>query len=133
MELDVRNRCVARIQPDGVGDFSVDVLESKEVVWHLGWSGHLCGPVEAEDEEVDHEAVVLDDEAGELEAPDDPVGVGVVHVLVVDRHVVLGSHAVSDVVVHDQPDKRQRYCHQSIFFQFTSMRVCTASKISIIQ
>ena len=64
-------------------------------------------------EEVDHEAIVLDHEAGELEAPDDPVGVGVVHVLVVDRHVVLGCHVVSDVVVHDQPEKHQRYCHLS--------------------
>ena len=28
-----------------------------------------------------------------------------VHILVVDHHVVLGCHVVSNVVVHDQPEK----------------------------
>ena len=89
-------------ESDGMGDLGVDVLKGEEVVGHLWRSGHLGGPVEAEDEEVDDEAVVLDDKGGELEAANDAVRVGVVHVLVVDDHVVLGRHVVGNVVVDDE-------------------------------
>ena len=91
------------VQTNRMGGLGVHVLEGEEVVGHLGWTSHLAGPVEAEDQEVHHEAIVLHYERGKLKSPDNSIGVGVIHVLVVDHHVVLGSHVVGDVVVHDQP------------------------------
>ena len=97
---------VSGVEPDGVGHLRVHVLEAEKIVGHLRRSRHLGGPVEAEDQQVHDEAVVLDDEGGKLEAADNAVAVGVIHVLVVDDHVVLGRHVVGNVVVHNQPEIR---------------------------
>ena len=80
---------------------------------HLRRPGDLGRAREAQHEQVQDEAVVLHDEAGELEAADEAVRVGVRHVLVRDHHVVLGRHVVRDVVVQDQPQQpvQQRQVH----------------------
>ena len=96
---------VARVHADRVVHLGRDVLEAEVVVRDLGRARDLTGAGEAEVQEVDHEAVVLEDEAGELEAADQTVRVRVHHVLEGDDHVVLGRHVVGDVVVHDQPQK----------------------------
>jgi len=102
---------VAGVESDRVRRLGVDVLEREEVVGHLWRPGHLGGAVQTEDQEVVHEAEVLHHERGELESADYSVGVGVVHVLVVDHHVVLGRHVVGNVVVDDEAkqsvEKRQ--------------------------
>ena len=36
---------VSRVQSDGMLSFSLYILESKEVVWHLWRAGHLTGPL----------------------------------------------------------------------------------------
>ena len=77
-------------------------LVLEEVVWHLRRSRHLASSLQPKHQQVQHEPVVLDDERGELETSDDAVRVGVVHVLVVYDHVVLGGHVVGYVVLHDQ-------------------------------
>ena len=83
----------------------MDVLEAQEGVGVLRRTRHFGGPVQAKDEEVEYEAIVLHNEAGVLDASDDAVQVGVVHVLVGDVDVVLGRHVVSDVLVEDQPQQ----------------------------
>ena len=77
-------------------------LVLEKVIWHLRRPSHLTSSLQPEHQEVQHEAVVLDDERGKLQTSDDAVRVGVVHVLVVYDHVVLGSHVVGYVVFHDQ-------------------------------
>ena len=77
-------------------------LVLEKVIWHLRRSSHLTSSLQPEHQEVQHETVVLDDERGELQTSDDAVRVGVVHVLVVYDHVVLGGHVVSYVVLYDQ-------------------------------
>lgn len=56
-------------------------LESEELIGALRWTGQFWRSSEAENEKIQNEAVVLDDEGGELEASDDAKRVGVVHVL----------------------------------------------------
>lgn len=97
--------CTPVIQPNGVFDLHVDIPEAEEVVRRLRRPRDLRRPREPEDEEVQHQPVVLVDERSELQAADQAVGVGVVHVLVVEHHVVLAGHVVRDVVVHDQPQQ----------------------------
>lgn len=93
---------VARVEADRVAGLLLDGAEGEEVVGHLRRAGDLRRAGEAEHEEVEHEAVVLEDERRELEAADEAVRVGVIHVLVVHDHVVLGRHVVGDVVVEDE-------------------------------
>lgn len=80
-EEDVDAVDVAAVEPDGVGALRGDVLEAQEVVGHLGGSRHLAGAVQPQDQQVHHQPIVLHNEGGELQPPDYPVRVGVVHVL----------------------------------------------------
>lgn len=72
---------VAAVQSDWVSALRGSVLKTEEVVGHLRGTSHLTGTVQAENQEVHHQTVVLHDERGKLETPDDAVRVGVVHVL----------------------------------------------------
>mmetsp|Transcript_39335 Transcript_39335/g.83813 ORF Transcript_39335/g.83813 Transcript_39335/m.83813 type:complete len:1257 (-) Transcript_39335:3240-7010(-) len=92
---------VSAVQPNGVSQLCVNILEGQEFVGQLRWSGQLGGSCQAQLQEVQDETVVLEDEGSELQSLDQAVGVGVVHVLVVDDDVVLGRHVVGDVVVDD--------------------------------
>ena len=60
-------------------------LVGEEVIRHLWWSGHLTGALQTEDQQVQHQPVVLDNEGGKLEPADHSIRVGVVHVLEVGR------------------------------------------------
>ncbi|CAN8015573.1 unnamed protein product, partial [Ixodes persulcatus] len=103
-EEDVYAVDVARVEAHGVGGLGGHVLEGQEVVGHLGGPRHLGGPLQAQSQQVQHQAVVLHYERRELQAPDDAIRVGVVHVLQgkIDDDVVLGSHVVGNVVVHNE-------------------------------
>lgn len=72
---------VTTVQSDWMGALCSRILEAKEVVGHLRRAGHLAGTVQAQNQKVHHQAVVLDYEGGKLESPDDAIGVCVVHVL----------------------------------------------------
>lgn len=50
---------VARVETDRVARLGRRVAELEEVVGHLRRTGHLARTLEAEDENVEHEAVVL--------------------------------------------------------------------------
>ena len=62
--------------PNGTPD-----LVGEEVIWHLWRSGHLAGSLQPKDQQVQHQAVVLNNEGGKLEATDHTIRVGVIHVL----------------------------------------------------
>lgn len=57
------------------------ILKREEVVWHLWRSRHFTGTLEAKHKKVEYETVILHDERCKLQAADDAVRVGVVHVL----------------------------------------------------
>lgn len=72
---------VAAVQSDWMCALGGGVLETEEVVGHLGRASHLTGTVQSEHQQVHNEAIILNNERSKLEPPDDAVGVGVVHVL----------------------------------------------------
>mmetsp|Transcript_38034 Transcript_38034/g.88956 ORF Transcript_38034/g.88956 Transcript_38034/m.88956 type:complete len:243 (-) Transcript_38034:2942-3670(-) len=104
---------VTAIQPDGVAHFCLDIGECQELVWKLGWPGNFGCTRQTQQEQVQDQAVVLEHEGSKLQPLDQAVGVGVVHVLVVDGDVVLRSHVVRNVVVDDEPKQsvQQRQIH----------------------
>ena len=104
---------VPAVQADGVPELRVHILEGQELVGQLRRPGDLRGPGQTQHQQVQDHAVVLEDEGSELQALDQTVRVGVVHVLVVDDNVVLRSHVVCDVVIDDQSEQsvQQREVH----------------------
>lgn len=61
-EEDVDAVDVAAVQSDWVGALCGCVLETEEVVGHLRRAGHLAGTVQAQHQQVHHQAVVLHNE-----------------------------------------------------------------------
>ena len=98
---------VSAVQSDRMRSFRGDVLERQKVVGHLRWTGHFRSTLQTQQQQVQHEAEELDDEGGELQTTNDAVRVGVIHVFVVNDHVVLGCHVIGDVVVHDQTQQSE--------------------------
>ena len=68
--------------------FSVLVGEAHELIWKSWGSSHLRGTLQAMHQEVEDQAVVLEDETGKLKASYKAVGVGVRHIFVLDCDVV---------------------------------------------
>merc|ERR1719422_1271412 len=102
-------------------DTSVSTSWNEEVIRHLRRPGHLAGSVEAQHEEVHHQAVVLHDEGGELQTSHYSIRVGVVHVLVVDDNVVLGRHVVSNIVVNDEPEESVEKCEINLLIELLKL------------
>ncbi len=93
---------VAGVQPDGVARLGASISEAQEVIRYLRRASNLCGTSETQHEQVQHQAVVLHDKGSKLQTPDQPIGVGVSHVLIGNHNVVLGCDVVSNVVVQHQ-------------------------------
>eukprot|EP00123_Amoebidium_parasiticum_P018099 comp24100_c1_seq1/m.43516 comp24100_c1_seq1/g.43516 ORF comp24100_c1_seq1/g.43516 comp24100_c1_seq1/m.43516 type:complete len:578 (+) comp24100_c1_seq1:3557-5290(+) len=117
-EEDVHTVDVARVQTDRVPYLRLHILIGEEVVWHLGGPSHLACTVQTQKQNVKHQPVVLHDECCKLQTSDQAVRVSVVHVLVVDDHVVLGRHVVGNVVVHNKTQQtiQQRQIHLLVEF-----------------
>ena len=96
---------VAGVQPDGVARLGASISEAQEVIGYLRRASNLCGSCETQHEQVQHQAIVLHDKGSKLQAPDQPIGVGVSHVLVGNHNIVLGRDVVSNVVVQHQPQQ----------------------------
>ena len=64
--------------------FRRHVLERQEVVRHLWRSSHLTGTLQTQHKKVEYQPVILDDERRKLQATDDAVRIGVIHVLITD-------------------------------------------------
>ena len=78
------------------------VSELEKVIRALRRTRNLAGTLQTEQQEVDDQTVILKDEGRELQTSNHAIAVGVVHVLVVELHVVLGGDVIGEVVVHDQ-------------------------------
>ena len=72
---------ISGVESDWMSGFRGNVLKGQEVVGHLRGASHLTGSVETQHQQIQHQAVELYDERGELKTADDSVRVGVVHVL----------------------------------------------------
>ena len=79
---------VARVESDGVAGLSLHVLVGEEVVGHLRGPSHLAGSLQPQHQQIQHQPVVLHDEGGKLQASDNAIRVGVVHVLWGHTHIV---------------------------------------------
>ena len=90
-------------------------MEDEEIAGHLRRAGHFRRTWNTQDEQIEDEAKVLSHEGSELQTADDSVRVGVVHVLVVDDHVVLGRHVIGDVVIDDETQKTIEQCTNRSF------------------
>ena len=64
---------VSAEETDGVGSLGGYVLETEKIIWHLRRPGHLTGSVQPQYKQVHHQAIVLYNERGKLQASDDPV------------------------------------------------------------
>ena len=72
---------VSGVESDGVSGLCLHILESQEVIGYLRWASHLTGPLQAQYQQVQYQAIVLDHEGRELQASDHTIRVGMVHVL----------------------------------------------------
>lgn len=81
----------------------VTVLE--EVVGQLWRPCHFTCTLQAKDEEIEYEAVVLEDEGGELQASNHAMCIDVGHVLVGQRRVVLACDVVGQIVIQDETEE----------------------------
>mmetsp|Transcript_45139 Transcript_45139/g.81182 ORF Transcript_45139/g.81182 Transcript_45139/m.81182 type:complete len:243 (+) Transcript_45139:3641-4369(+) len=93
---------VTAVQANRMPELRVHVLEGEEFVGQLRWSCNFRGSRKTKHEEIQDKAVILEDERAKLQTLDETVRVCMVHVFVVDHNVVLGSHVVCNVVIHDQ-------------------------------
>jgi hypothetical protein len=79
--------------------FGRGVTELKEIIGHLWWSGHLASPLQAQDENVEHETIVLEDEGRKLKSTNHTVRICMRHVLVREDSVVLRGDVIGQIVV----------------------------------
>lgn len=101
-EEDMNSVDVSAEQSNWMGCFRCNILERQEIVRHLRWTGHFAGSLQAQDEQIQDETIVLRDERRELKTSNNAITVCVVHVFVGDDNVVLGCHVISDVVINDE-------------------------------
>lgn len=114
---------VTAVEADGVTGFGSHVGELQEIVRHVRWTRHLARSLQAKDEKIQNEAVILHNERRELEASDDAVAVRVVHVFVIDVHVVLRRHVISNVVVDNQTQQTIQKGQIDLLVQFFKTRL----------
>lgn len=80
-EEDVNTVNVSAEEANGMGHLSGNVLEAKEVIWHLGRPSHFTGTVQTQHQQVHHKPIILDNEGSKLQPTNNPIGVCVIHVL----------------------------------------------------
>ena len=80
---------VAGVEPDWVRRLCCHILVGEEVVWFARRARHVAAALQAKYQQVIHQAIILHHERGELQAPDNSIRVGVVHVLQHQPHVLL--------------------------------------------
>ena len=98
-------------------------MEDEEIAGHLRRAGHFRRTWNTQDEQIEDEAKVLSHEGSELQTADDSVRVGVVHVLVVDDHVVLGRHVIGNVVIDDETQQTIEQRQIDLFVQLLETRL----------
>lgn len=92
-------------QSNGMTNFGGCVLESQEIIGHLGRTRHFASSLQAKHKQIQHESIVLRDERCELKTSYDSITVCVIHVLISDDNVILCCHVIGDVVIDNQPQE----------------------------
>ena len=82
--------------------FGLNVCEGEELVGQGGGARNLRGSREPQEQQVEHQAVVLEHERGELQTPNQSEGIDMGHVLEAHAHVVLGGDVIRNVMIHYQ-------------------------------
>lgn len=114
---------VATVQSNRMIRFGWCVLERQEIVWHLRWTGHFTGTLQAQYQQIQHQAIVLRYKRRKLQTPNDTITVGMIHVFVVNHHVVLGSHVIGNVVINDQTQQTIQQRQIDLFVEFFEFRL----------
>ena len=107
-EYDVHLVHIARVQPDRVPRLRLRVVEGQILVRQCRRTCQLRRARHAQQQQIQNQPVVLEDEAGELQAGNQPVVIDVLHVLEGDLHVALLRHVIRQVRVHDQPQQTRQ-------------------------
>ena len=79
---------ISGVESDWMRCLSDYILEGEESVWHLWWSSHLAGSLQTQHQQVHHQTVVLYHKGGELQASDDTIRIGMIHILKTNRNKV---------------------------------------------
>lgn len=85
--------------------FYLNGLEDHKLVFIHGRSCDFIGAIEPHNQDIDDKAIELEYKRSKLQAHQQSIVVGMVHVLEIYHYVVLCGHIVSDVVVNDQPQE----------------------------
>jgi len=102
---DVEAVDVPRVEPDRVPRLRLHIPESQELVGHLRGPRHLAGTRQPQEEQVQHEPVVLRDEGCELQPRTRPYEFVWLMSLYVSTTLFLAVMSVRQVVVADQPQQ----------------------------
>jgi hypothetical protein len=73
---------VSRVQANGMASLGRNVSVLEEVVGHLGRTSHLTRALQAKNEDIQDQTVVLKNESGELQTSDEAIPIRMGHVLV---------------------------------------------------
>ena len=76
--------------------FNGHLLKGQQIVRRLRQTGHVRSTLEAHDQQVENEPVILNDERSELSTTNHSVGVDVLHVFLVENDVVLRGLMIDD-------------------------------------
>jgi len=103
--------------------FSLCVLKTHELVWLLDLTSQLESPLLAKHAQIEHQSIVLEDKAGELEAANETIRVRVTHVFVGHNYIVLSGHVIGQIVIHDESQQaiQKRGIHLLIHFVHLSL------------
>ena len=105
LEDHVESIDVPAIHPYRMSPLGFKILESHELIRVGGRPSHFRGPLKPQQKQIKNHAIVLEYEAGELQASDQPIRIGVRHILICDGHIVFGCHVVGEVVIYDESEQ----------------------------
>src|SRR5258708_11819874 len=78
------------------------VTELKEIIGHLWRPSHLASPLQAQDENIKHKTIILEDEGRKLETTNHTVRICMRHVLVSEDSVVFRGDVIGQIVVQNE-------------------------------
>jgi hypothetical protein len=82
---------IVRIEMDRMTCFGSRVAELKGIIWHLWPFSHLVSPLQAQNEDIEHEDGILEDKGRKLEPVNHDIRIRMCHVLVSTDSIVLRS------------------------------------------
>ena len=101
-EEDMEPVHVVRVETDRMPCFGRRVAELREIIRHLWRSSHLASPLQAQNEDIEHETVILEDKGRKLESANHTIRIRMRHVLVSKNSIVLRSDVIGQIVVQNE-------------------------------